>query len=238
MIKLTFIIGASGSGKTAILQALKQRLANAVAVYDFDEIGVPNTPDKRWRQQATEQWLQQLIANGKDACLLGQMVLGEILACPTAKQLKRIYLCLLDVSDRERVRRLTLSNASNCHQDTLNWAAWLRLHHQDPQWAPQVIKDDSWQALDFSCWRSLTDWKTVATIKVLDTTSLSIESVAINMENFIHHQNDQPHVIFLNGSSSSGKTTLAKQLQQKLESYPLQIHLQPPFNCALQMIHL
>ena len=48
-----FIIGASGSGKTAIIPHLKKLLGNDMAVYDFDDSGVPDGADKKWRQEST-----------------------------------------------------------------------------------------------------------------------------------------------------------------------------------------
>ena len=40
-MKLYFIGGASGSGKTAVMPNLKELLRDSIAVYDFDDIGVP-----------------------------------------------------------------------------------------------------------------------------------------------------------------------------------------------------
>lgn len=48
-----FIIGASGSGKTACLEPLKHRLPE-FAFYDFDDIGVPDNADKKWRQDRSQ----------------------------------------------------------------------------------------------------------------------------------------------------------------------------------------
>ncbi len=52
-----FIAGASGSGKTAIVEDLKLALPNAT-IHDFDDIGVPENPDKKWRHKATEPYLK------------------------------------------------------------------------------------------------------------------------------------------------------------------------------------
>ena len=86
-MRLYFIGGASGGGKTAVMPYLKKLLGDGIAVYDFDDIGVPEGADKKWRQESTEKWLQKLLSEGKDACLLGQIVLGEILSCPSVKKL-------------------------------------------------------------------------------------------------------------------------------------------------------
>src|ERR1700733_10030991 len=110
MSRLYFVAGASGSGKTAIMKNLQETLGKNIAVYDFDDIGVPDDADKKWRQESTEKWLQKLLRDNKDACLLGQIVLGEILACPSATQIDKVNFCLLDVSDFERIQRLKKQN--------------------------------------------------------------------------------------------------------------------------------
>jgi uridine kinase len=68
-----FVAGTSGSGKTAIMPHLKKILGDAVSVYDFYDIGVPDNAGTKWRQESTEQWLQKLVRENKNACLLGQL---------------------------------------------------------------------------------------------------------------------------------------------------------------------
>ena len=188
MSALYFIAGASGSGKTAMMIDLQKILGNTIAVYDFDNIGVPDDADKKWRQESTEKWLQKLLKDGKDACLLGQIVLGEILACPSAHKGDKINFCLLDVSDFERIQRLKKRNTYGADQNMLNWAAWLRMHHQDPQWMQHVLKDDCWDGLDFSTWDKLNDWGSVANVTLLDTTASSIPEVAASVGEWITDQ--------------------------------------------------
>ncbi|PLX29792.1 MAG: hypothetical protein C0582_04505 [Alphaproteobacteria bacterium] len=113
MTKLYFIGGASGSGKTSIMEELQLLLGLDINVYDFDDIGVPDGADKKWRQETTEKWLKKLLDTGKDSCLLGQVVLGEILACPSAVRLEGIFFCLLDVHDSERIQRLQKRNPND-----------------------------------------------------------------------------------------------------------------------------
>lgn len=173
-----FVAGASGSGKTAIIEDLKNILANKMLVYDFDDIGVPKDADKKWRQKSTEQWIQRLSQEKQDVCLLGQIVLGEILACPSAKHLDKINFCLLDVTDYERIIRLKNRNTYDIDQNMLNWSSWLRMHHQDPKWMQQVVKDDCWDGLDFSVWEHLENWDNKVNIRILDTSNRSISQVA------------------------------------------------------------
>jgi gluconate kinase len=176
--KVYFVAGASGSGKTAIVENLKDLLGESVAIYDFDDIGVPADADKKWRQQATEKWLQKIVAQKRDVCLMGQMVLGEIVACPSARALGKISFCFFDVGDFERVQRLKKRGGYSVDQNMLNWASWLRMHHQDPQWEQRVIIEGGWEGLDHSRWQALKEWDQVARVVVCDTTGLSVEQVA------------------------------------------------------------
>lgn len=176
-----FITGASGSGKTACIPYL-QKILPDMGFYDFDDIGVPENADKKWRQETTEVWIKRLLSEERDACLCGQMVLGEILACPSAEKLGKVNGCFLDVSDYERVQRI---KDRGINQDMLNWSAWLRMHHHDPQWEQRVIRDDAWEGLDFSRWNTLDDWSTVANTHLIDTTNKSLKIVAPELSQWI-----------------------------------------------------
>ena len=185
-MKLYFIGDASGSGKTAIMSGLKKILSKSITVYDFDDIGVPDNADKKWRQESTEKWLQKLLSEGKNTCLLGQIVLGEILACPSAKQINKINFCFLDVNDFERIQRLKIRNTYGVDQNMLNWSSWLRMHHHDPQWMQHVLKENCWDKLTFSNWDKLVNWESVAKIKMINTTKLSLNKVATKVSNWIN----------------------------------------------------
>jgi hypothetical protein len=182
-----FVVGSSGSGKTSCINILRSIVPNSL-VYDFDTIGVPINPDKAWRQESTEKWLRNYLSTkhvNKNFILCGQMVLGEILACPSAGKLEKINLCLLDVADRERIKRLKERNSNCINQDILNWASWLRMHHSDPSWQQNVIKDNCWHKLNFSRWDSLTSWEDLAAVVTIDNTYLDISATAIALKNWI-----------------------------------------------------
>lgn len=184
-MKLYFIGGASGSGKTSVMPYLKELLGDDIAVYDFDDIGVPKGADKKWRQESTEKWLQKLLSEEKDACLLGQTVLGEILSCPSAKEIDKINFCLLDVSDFERIKRLKKRNTYDADQNMLNWSAWLRMHTRDPEWTPHTIQEDAASMMDFSRLSAIKSYEEVANIKIFDTTTLTLNEVAEELVDWI-----------------------------------------------------
>ena len=216
-MRLYFIGGASGSGKTTVMPYLKELLGDGIAVYDFDDIGVPEGADKKWRQESTEKWLQKLLSDGKDACLLGQIVLGEILVCPSAKQIDKINFCLLDVSDFERIQRLKKRNTYGTDQNMLNWSAWLRMHTRDPQWTPHVIQEDAAGIMDFSILPHLANYDEVAAVKILDTTDLALHEVAGELADWIKVEIRQPIEIIgknitLSISDDAQKSEVLKKL--------------------------
>ena len=123
---LYLVTGASGSGKTACLDILRQRNPQVVW-YDFDEVGVPASADKRWRHRTTEYWLERAIENqakGLDTCINGNIILGEVLACPSAPEINRLAVCLLDCADVVRIDRLRARGSNGANMEMLCWAAW------------------------------------------------------------------------------------------------------------------
>lgn len=188
---LYFVIGASGSGKSAASAHLKEWLKEKdAAVFDFDDIGVPPHPDAGWRQQSTERWIEKLRTLDHDVViLLGQMVPGEIVAANAARDMNNFQIILLDCDDAIRVQRLThKDHQMHRHQSTLNWASWLRMHCVDPQWEPDVITKHGIESMHFDRWSSRKDWHGLATIHPIDTSSSNAVGTALMVLN--HIKND------------------------------------------------
>lgn len=177
---LYLVTGASGSGKTACLDILREGNPQVVW-YDFDDVGVPAGADKVWRQQTTEYWLQRAIQNqaaGRDTCINGNIILGEVLACPSAPEINRLAGCLLDCADVVRIDRLRARGSHGANMEMLCWAAWQRMHAIDPQWYQDTIRDGGAPEMLWERWenwqRGDPRWQTF----VLDTTTLTIAEVA------------------------------------------------------------
>lgn len=194
-----FVTGASGSGKSACVEPIARLLPQA-KVHDFFEICATSTYFANWdtraiekRQRATEFWLQQAAANrkdGLDTIICGGVVLGEILACPSAPEPAEIKVCLLDCYDVIRIDRVLGRGHSTyeASQETLCWAGWLRLHSVDPQWRQDVIKSEGAPEMEWSRWdnwrRDDPRWQTWR----LDTTDLSLEEVAKQLVSWVKGQ--------------------------------------------------
>ncbi|MDW5327156.1 hypothetical protein [Plantactinospora sp. KLBMP9567] len=98
---LLTVAGSSCSGKSTVVWASAE--IEGLIVHDFDEIGVPDGADTRWRQRSMEEWIQRFLryqARGIDVLLAGQSPLGEVLASPSATELDGIAACLIDVDDQ------------------------------------------------------------------------------------------------------------------------------------------
>jgi hypothetical protein len=154
------LTGSSCAGKTTAAGACSD--LPGLVVHDFDEVGVPRDADLRWRQRTLEHWIQVVLeyqAHGVDVLLTGQSPLGEVLASPSAPQLDSIAVCLLDVDDRERIRRLEHRDPGvwdvERKQSFLGWAHWHREHAADPQARPEVITAGGWDRMHWTRWG---DW--------------------------------------------------------------------------------
>ncbi|MEV6715228.1 hypothetical protein AB0M48_24695 [Lentzea sp. NPDC051208] len=193
---LLALTGSSCSGKTTLAFSVSDRLER-LAVHDFDEVGVPEGADRRWRQRMTEMWVRRALKyqdRGVDLLLTGQSPLGEVLAAPSAPLMDGIAVCLVDVSDEVRRSRLTTRDAGRWDAPAvdafLGWAAWHREHARDPRHRPDVVVDDSWPPMAWHRWTGWTAddqrWRT----HLLDTTDRLVAESADQVEQWVTQQRD------------------------------------------------
>ncbi len=171
-------MGASGSGKSVCLAGLQKKRPE-IDWHDFDDL--PVRPDSTAeRQTGTEYWLQLAADNeakGVSTGIAGTIVLGEVLACPSAARLAKICPALLDCNDVRRIDRIRArdENPVLASQEMLCWAAWQRMHTVDPQWRQDVIQAHGAERMDWERWshwqRGDPRWQ----VEVIDTTELTID---------------------------------------------------------------
>lgn len=84
---ITFVIGANGVGKSAIVPHLRAALPDGdFEVIDFDQRGVPDGADRVWRASETRHWLETAkrnAANGRSTVVCGFMKPAEIAEAAT-----------------------------------------------------------------------------------------------------------------------------------------------------------
>lgn len=154
------VTGASGAGKTTARLAIQSKLAPLVESVELSGlVAIPAVPTIAWRQETVEVAVRraiQLRDEGKHLLLSGDpVVMGELLAAPSAPDLDAIACCLLDVQPGLQTERLARrgdpAELLFRHQA---FAAWMRGHAADPRHMPEVITNDAWPEMRWERWQS------------------------------------------------------------------------------------
>jgi broad-specificity NMP kinase len=134
--QLIVLIGASGSGKTAVAELLEQRSPWTGHTHYFDSIGVPSVEEmesygggEAWQRRASEEWVRRIARLRSPLELLeGQtrpsFLQPELMNHPDLEP----TIILLDCNPSVRRHRLVeLRKQGELDNSTMeNWAAYLR----------------------------------------------------------------------------------------------------------------
>ncbi|MBB4571638.1 AAA family ATPase [Rhizobium leucaenae] len=136
---LIVLTGASGSGKTAIADAIAERYPNDFATYRFDSIGVPTVDamirdhgsPEAWQRDKTMEWMTYLAnvaQSGKPILFEGQMRMSFIAEATAMANVDSYRLLLVDCDDATRTQRLTVGRRQPelADNNMMAWAAYLR----------------------------------------------------------------------------------------------------------------
>ena len=137
-MRLVILTGASGSGKTAIAEAIRTGRPDLADVLHFDSIGVPS-PEERlawgpvgaWQRAMTLHWMDRIAAmrDGPRPVLFeGQMRLAFVREGLRAAGITDARVILVDCDDATRTRRLVTNRAQPelANPDMMIWAEFLR----------------------------------------------------------------------------------------------------------------
>jgi energy-coupling factor transporter ATP-binding protein EcfA2 len=137
-VKFVVLIGASGSGKTTIANAIEQRYGEEVRVFYFDRIGVPSSDrmiaeygsGEAWQRAKTFEWMARLAPLcevGQGVLLEGQTRLSFLAEAAIAAGIGGYSPILVDCDDDTRVNRLTVRQQPElANAEMMNWADYLR----------------------------------------------------------------------------------------------------------------
>ncbi len=163
-----FITGASGVGKTALVEQLKEKYKDSAWDFlHFDSVGVPSTEEmieqfgspQAWQEDITKKWISKLVGddNHEKIFIEGQTNLNHIYNGFKDSDFTDFKVILLDTSKEEMAYRLThLRNQPELlNEDMYNWLNYLRK-----------------QAVDFE-------------IPIINTTQLSKKEVLSEFEKII-----------------------------------------------------
>jgi hypothetical protein len=137
-MRLVVLTGASGSGKTAIAEAIRIGRPDLAEVLHFDSIGVPS-PEERlawgaegaWQRAMTLNWMDRIAAlRGVRRPVLfeGQMRIAFVQEGLLAAGITDARVILVDCDDATRARRLVTNRGQPelANQDMMTWAEFLR----------------------------------------------------------------------------------------------------------------
>lgn len=168
MKEIFFITGASGVGKTSLLDELKKKLSHEECEFlHFDSIGVPSVEDmvkeygspSAWQKKMTLKWVHDLV-NNHDAERIffeGQVNLKFIQDAFKHYGFTDYQVVLIDCSEEEMASRLI---------------------HQRGQ--PELLNDDMKNWLKF-----LRKQAVELSVPVIDTTNLSRPEILTEFERII-----------------------------------------------------
>jgi hypothetical protein len=138
-MRLVILTGASGSGKTAIAEAIRVERPELAEVIHFDSIGVPS-PDamvagwgsgEAWQRAMTLKWMARIAGRSSECRAVlfeGQMRLAFVRQGLLAAGIADFHPMLVDCDDETRARRL-IANRNQpelANPTMMNWAAHLR----------------------------------------------------------------------------------------------------------------
>ena len=136
---IVVVTGASGVGKTTLVQALDEQHLPGVRCYYFDSVGVPEPAEMRaqfgsgeaWQAATTERWIAHLARNPDNAqvvVLEGQVRPSEVVAAFSRHGITRGRIVLIDCSHEVREARLrgARGQADLASPRMAQWAAYLR----------------------------------------------------------------------------------------------------------------
>lgn len=136
---LLIVTGASGAGKTTLVQALAARRLPGVDCHYFDSIGVPTPTEmeqvhgggQAWQAWATRRWIDNLAAETRPGAV--SVLDGQIRPSVVRPMLSRFptllaEIILIDCNHDARDHRLrTIRNQPDLASATMaQWAAYLR----------------------------------------------------------------------------------------------------------------
>jgi shikimate kinase len=157
---ILFLSGASGVGKTSIVDALKAHYHSSsdYAFVHFDSIGVPSPEEmikqagsgERWQELTTYRWIEKIATEYQDkqsVVIEGQVNLDFIESACHKFEIARYFIVLIDC-DWETMRERLVHHRQQpelANQDMKNWAAFLK---KQAQRKSLPIIDTSYQTLE------------------------------------------------------------------------------------------
>lgn len=140
-MKIYYLIGASGAGKTTLVTNLKKKYRGDKTwqFLHFDSVGVPSVEKmieefgspEGWQEDLTHKWIERIFKDFADKEVVvfeGQVQPRFIVSFMKEKGFTNYEVLLIDCSDDEMSHRLThkRNQPDLVNQDMKNWFKFLR----------------------------------------------------------------------------------------------------------------
>ena len=140
-----FLTGASGVGKTTLVDLLKEKYKNRndIVILAFDSIGIPSVADqisqygsgREWQRAATKKWTSKILHEVSERIVIfeGQVNFDFILEAFRDEHFSQYVVILIDCDETEMERRLKEErNQPELINDKMrNWRNYLRKQAQE-----------------------------------------------------------------------------------------------------------
>ena len=190
---LLLVTGASGMGKTTVRKMVEAQFADRLESAELVEVAGPPEWSLRWRHQAVEKAVQRAVQaqrRGKHFLLCGDPVPpAELYAAPSADQLERIAVCLLDATeDSQRIRLIERGDDPALIPHHIAFAAWMREHITNPGHRLDVVRQGGWEKMQWERSLAAMDQQQLWMSHRIDTSELDPSVVAKLVTTWIRQQ--------------------------------------------------
>ena len=190
---LLLVTGASGMGKTTVRKIVAAEFGDRLDAAELVEVAGPPEWSLRWRHQAVEKAVQRAVQaqrRGKHFLLCGDPVPpAQLYAAPSADQLERIAVCLLDATeDAQRARLMERGDDPALLPNHTAFAAWMREHITNPGDRLDVVRQGGWEEMQWDRALAAMDQQKLWTSRRIDTSGLDPAEVATLVTDWIRQQ--------------------------------------------------
>lgn len=203
------VTGASGVGKSSVRKLIEPEFADVVEVAELGMLGSTPKWSIEWRHRMVEQAVLRALEvqrAGKHFLLCGDPVPpGEVLAAPSADQLDRLAVCLLDAEEQAQTARLReRGDDANFIPHHVAFATWMRHHVIDHRHRPEVIIQNAWPPMRWERWVGRAAAQPPWDRYVIDTTWLNPTEVAHHVAQWLrrHMQANQDGLTALENNAA------------------------------------